>query len=85
MVWLKLITTAIIPITVLVFCNTKIFYEVRKNRLEMLAAKQMASPIAHQLNHQQENGSHQHHTAGQKIKKSPDKKTHEIKYINFFS
>ena len=65
-VWLKLITTAIIPITVLVFCNAKIFYEVRKSRLEMLAAKQTASPNTSQ-HQQQENGAGHNHQQQQPI------------------
>lgn len=34
-VWSNLIVTALVPIVVLVFCNSKIFFELRKSRKEM--------------------------------------------------
>ena len=40
-VWSNLILTAIIPIVVLVLCNTKIFLELRKNRREMASSRQV--------------------------------------------
>ena len=44
-VWSNLIITTIIPITVMAFCNSRIFIELRKSRKEMLSARQTPHPL----------------------------------------
>ena len=44
-VWSNLIITTIIPITVMAFCNSTIFLQLRKSRKEMLSARQTPHPL----------------------------------------
>lgn len=66
-VWSNLVVTAIIPITVLVFCNFSIFLQLRKSRKEMVASRQ-SSNNAHNLN----NDDHSNSNGGNNSSQSPD-------------
>ena len=49
-VWSNLIVAAIIPIGILVLCNTMIFIQLRKSRIEMASSRQV-------FNNQHQNGA----------------------------